>query len=63
MQKLRKEDIMKLNNIEMQSINGGGFTSSMLNAISKAVTTVYNLGKNFGSSIRRLAYGKYCPIN
>ena len=54
---------MKLNNIEMENISGGGFTSSMLNAISKAVTTVYNLGKNFGSSIRRIAYRTYCPIN
>ena len=53
---------MKLNNIEMESINGGGFTSSMLNAISKAVTTIYNLGKNFGSSIRRIANNTYCPM-
>jgi len=54
---------MKLNNNEMEKVVGGGFTSSMLNAISKAVTTVYNLGKNLGSSIRRMAYGKYCPMN
>ncbi len=54
---------MKLNNKEMENVSGGGFTSSMLNALSKAVTAVYNLGKNFGSSVRRLAYGTYCPIN
>ncbi len=54
---------MKLNKKEMENISGGGITSSMLNAISKAVTTIYNLGKNFGSSIRRLTYKTYCPIN
>ena len=54
---------MKLKAIEMKNITGGGLTSSFINAISKAVNIVYELGKQTGSALRRIVYGKYCPIN
>ena len=53
---------MELTNKEMYDISGGGITSSMINAISKAATTVYGFGKSFGSSIRRIFSGSYCPV-
>ena len=53
----------KLNNKEMEKVVGGSITSPLINAISKAIGTIYELGKQTGSSIRRLVYGKYCPIN
>ena len=53
---------MKLNKEAMLKINGGGITSAMLNAISKAVNTLYELGRQTGSAIRRLVKNKYCAI-
>lgn len=47
----------------MVEITGGAITSAWINAISKAVSTVYELGKQTGSAIRRLVNGSYCPIN
>lgn len=52
----------QLKNNEMEEIVGGAITSSFINAITKAVTMVYELGKQTGSAIRRLTSGKYCPI-
>ena len=53
---------MKLNKEEMLTIDGGGITSAMLNAISKAIYTVYDLGRQTGSALRRLLKKMYCPI-
>jgi len=53
---------MELKKEEMYSVNGGGsITSSMLNAISKAVLAIYELGKSTGSSIRRIVSKTLCP--
>ena len=53
---------MNLNKEEMLKIDGGSITSAMLNAISKAVNTLYELGRQTGSAIRRLVANKYCAI-
>ncbi len=54
---------MRLKETEMEKISGGAIASSFINAISKAINTVYQLGKQTGSALRRIVYGKYCPIN
>lgn len=54
---------MKLNQEQMKNIAGGAITSAMINAISKAVNTLYELGKATGSAIRRLINKTYCPLN
>ena len=53
---------MELNNTQMKTIEGGAITSAMLNAISKAINTIYELGKQTGSAIRRLVKNSYCPM-
>ena len=54
---------MELNNEKMKQIEGGtSLTSAMINAISKAVNTIYELGKQTGSAIRRLVKNSYCPM-
>lgn len=53
---------MKLTVIELKQVNGGGITSSFINAISKGVKTFMDLGRSLGSSIRRLVNGSVCPI-
>ena len=52
-----------LNKEEMLNIIGGAsWSSSWLNAISKAVTTLLDLGRSLGTSIRRSVSGKICPV-
>ncbi len=53
---------MELTEKEMEKINGGGLTSAFINSLSKAINTVYQLGKQTGSALRRLVSGNYCPI-
>ena len=54
---------MKLNKEEMLEIDGGAITPTMINAISKAINTLYELGKATGSAIRRIIKKSYCPVN
>ena len=53
---------MELKQEQLKKINGGAITSAMLNAISKAVNTIYELGRQTGSALRRLVKNKYCAI-
>ena len=53
---------MELNKEKMKQIEGGGITSAMMNAISKAVNTLYELGRQTGSAIRRMIKNTYCPM-
>ena len=46
----------------MLQIEGGGIESHIINALTKAVTALYDLGKGFGSALRRAISGKYCPV-
>ena len=51
---------MELNNEKMKQIDGGAITSAMINALSKAVNTLYELGKATGSALRRIIKKSYC---
>ena len=55
---------MELKQEQLKNIDGGAswFTSSMLNAINKGVNSLYELGKQTGSALRRLVANQYCPI-
>lgn len=55
---------MKLKKEELLEIDGGaGITSAWLNAISKAVNTLYELGRQTGSALRRILKNAHCPLN
>ncbi len=49
----------KLNNTEMLQIKGG-FSSSLLNALLRGATLLYNMGQALGSAIRRATTRNYC---
>ena len=52
-----------LNNNEMYNIVGGAaIGSSLINAITKAVNTIYTIGQSIGSSLRRVVSGSYCSL-
>lgn len=51
---------MKLTKKELHSISGGAITASLLNALSRAISTTLNLGQVIGSAIRRALSKNYC---
>lgn len=55
--------VKELNEKEMLNINGGALTSSFINAINSVINTLFELGKETGSTLRRLIQGAYCPLN
>ncbi len=48
---------------EMLLVKGGGISSTMLNAIARLATTIYNVGRAFGSSLRRLFTRSTCKAS
>lgn len=56
--------IRKLSINELKIITGGeSITGSLINAITSGIKTVFDIGKSFGSSIRRLKEKKICEVH
>ena len=52
-----------LTNKELMEIDGGAvFSASLLNAASRAISTLMELGRNLGSAIIRVIYGSTCKV-
>lgn len=45
---------------ELINIVGGGISATLFNAISRAASTLLDLGRSIGTSIRMLVTGKRC---
>lgn len=45
---------MKLKEVELYEIKGGGVTATFLNSVARIISTVLDLGRTVGSSIRRI---------
>lgn len=59
----RKEIIMKLNDKELKIIiAGASISGTLINSIVKGVNSFLDIGRYFGSSIRRLIGGNICPL-
>ena len=57
------DNLYVLDNSCLVNIVGGkGITATLIQAVTKAASTVFGFGQAFGSSIRRLGYKKLCPI-
>ena len=54
---------MELKKDELKKIDGGAIASSMINAVTKAVNTIYELGRATGSAIIRLIKKAHCSLN
>ena len=53
----------KLNDKELMQIEGGaGITAAFLNAASRALSTLMDIGRSLGTSIRRMVNGSYCSL-
>ena len=53
MNKLEQKDLKKIK-------GGAGITAAMLNAVIRAVSTMFTIGQAIGSAIRRATSGNYC---
>ncbi len=53
---------MKVEDINLVKVTGGGLSASFLNYLSTALKTVYNIGQELGGAIRRIATRNICPI-
>ncbi len=51
---------MKLGEKDLVKITGGAITSTLLNSMARLITTVLELGRTVGTSIRRLYTKNYC---
>ena len=53
-----------LNNNELMNVEGGAsyLTASFLNAASRALSTIMDIGRSLGTSIRRMFSGSYCSL-
>lgn len=51
-----------MNNEELIVITGGAFklTQTLLNSLSRALTTILDFGRTVGTSIRMIVTGKIC---
>ena len=45
---------------ELVNVVGGAITATLINALARAVTTILDLGRTLGSSIRRSRTKNYC---
>lgn len=54
---------MKIKDNELLKVTGGSdIGSTLLNYLSTAIKTVFDVGQQFGGAIRRIASGKICPL-
>ena len=52
----------KIKDNELKCIIGGAITGTMINAIARGITSIYNVGRALGSALRRAISGKYCSL-
>ena len=55
--------VRELKDKEMMEVEGGSLPVSLINAITKLVDVLYEIGEATGSAIKRLISGNYCPVN
>ena len=53
---------MKVEDLELNAVNGGGLGATFLNYLTNAIKTVYSIGQDLGGAIRRIATGNTCPL-
>ena len=48
---------------EMENVIGGSISASFINYFARILDTLFDIGKETGSAIRRLTSGNYCSVN
>lgn len=52
--------MIELKKEELLSINGGSISGTMINAFSRAINSLLDLGRSLGTAIRRITTGNLC---
>lgn len=53
----------ELKNEQLYEVQGGfSFSASFLNSLARSVNSILELGRTFGSSIRRISCNSYCKV-
>jgi len=52
--------MIQLEKQELLKINGGSISGTMINAFSRALNSLLDLGRSFGTAIRRISSGNLC---
>ena len=52
----------RLNEDQLIRVTGGSVSYSLINAITKAVTSLYDFGRGVGSTLRRIRNNSYCRM-
>ena len=55
MNKLKKE--------ELETINGGSISGTLLNAFTSTIKTLYDFGRSLGNAVRRIKEDKLCEVH
>lgn len=54
---------MQLSEKELLSVVGGiSITGTFINAIAKGINAIIDLGRSFGTAIRRVSANNLCPL-
>ena len=51
---------MRINNNKLLEIRGGAVSATVINAIARAGTFLYELGRNLGTAVRMIGKKKTC---
>ncbi len=51
---------MKLENAQLIKVTGGAITSSMLNAVSRIIESIMDVGRSLGTAIRMIYSNRTC---
>lgn len=61
---LNVDNVIILDNATLHNISGGAkISGTLINALSRAVNTLLEVGRSLGSSIRRIVKKKICPVS
>ncbi len=55
MKELEKDELLEIN-------GGASISATLINALSRAVSLITDLGRSLGSAIRRTMSGAYCKV-
>ncbi len=54
----------ELKDKELMNIDGGSnwFTAAFFNSVARLISTIMDMGRSLGSSLRRISSGSYCSV-
>lgn len=51
-----------LNNIELKNIKGGSVSGTLINSVVRGINAFLDIGRYFGSGLRRIIGNQKCPL-